>query len=282
MTKFSPEDVLHRKLKALPKDALTELCSLQNLDSKGKISELIGSLFGKKIPEQYIDDFIKKKYQVKKQKDWFDMGISISAIKDEVDKVDSHIWGVVQGELDAHIQKNYVRKYFKYDEIVQAVDSQLSREVKSYTLCTWYNHWTTVVIEDILASHKKVVPTVKDVKGVDFFWCGQPWDLKNTNLPREWFQAGRTIDDAINDPVSAAKQLYELQGSQRFGDENRFFIIIQDRKNPHQTWKLKRDFGLIQEKIQAFFDTNDSFEEVNFVFNNQAYLAHSKILFIVK
>ena len=40
-------------------------------------------------------------------------------------------------------------------------------------------------------------------------WNEQPVDIKVTNLPKEWFKDNKTIDDAIKDPVLAAKYLYD-------------------------------------------------------------------------
>lgn len=53
--------------------------------------------------------------------------------------------------------------------------------------------------------------------------------------------------------VEVEKYLYELQGAQRFGDNNRVFLIITDTKNPEKSWELKRNFSLaIKKPIQRF------------------------------
>jgi len=86
----------------------------------------------------------------------------------------------------------------------------------------------------------------------------------------------------MKNPVAAAKYLYELQGPERFGANNRLFLIIGDTKNPKATWKLKRDFSLIKKSIDDFFSKVTTFDTVNFVYNKKPYVAHSKMLFIVK
>ena len=102
-----------------------------------------------------------------------------------------------------------------------------------------------------------------------------------TNLPKEWFDDGKTIDDAINNPVSVSEYLYRLQGAQRFGSENRLFIIIYNRQNPMESWKIKRKYTLIKEKVDSFFSQNVSLDPVNFSFNSLQHLAHAKVMFIV-
>jgi len=36
---------------------------------------------------------------------------------------------------------------------------------------------------------------------VDIIWNDQPVDIKVTNLPKEWFDDGKSIDDAIKNPI---------------------------------------------------------------------------------
>ncbi|PIF03475.1 MAG: hypothetical protein CSA86_05580, partial [Arcobacter sp.] len=49
----------------------------------------------------------------------------------------------------------------------------------------WYNHWTSIIIEDIFKDHNKVLPTVGLVKKIDFFINNTPFDLKVTYFPQE-------------------------------------------------------------------------------------------------
>lgn len=282
MTLVSREEVYFSKLKTLPKEALQELCKSEGIDLKGKVAELINRLFSHKISESVIEKYIKAEYRKKRHAERDSKGITHSIIGRELNKVQSHVWGMVQGKMDGYIQSNFVRKYYIYNDFLKAVEHQGYPAMQSYCLCTWYNHWSTVVLEDLIAEHPKVVPTVKKVKNVDFFWLGQPWDLKNTNLPKEWFKDGHTFNDAIKNPVLAAKYLYELQGPERFGANNRLFLIIEDTMNPKETWKLKRDFSLIKKSIDNFFNKVTTFDTVNFIYSKKPYVAHSKMLFIVK
>ena len=138
------------------------------------------------------------------------------------------------------------------------------------------------MIEVMIAQHTNVVPTVKKVKDTDLFWIGQPWDLKITNLPREWFEDGYSLSDAIKYPIKAEEYLYRLQGAQRFGANNRLFLIIADISHPDETWKLKRNFIFLQQTINSFFNEVANPDEVSFVYGYQPYVAHAKILFAVK
>ena len=275
---FSPEEVAKRKLQTLQKELLVELCREVGILAKGAVPDLIVGLLRSQIAQPTIDNFIRMAYREAKSRRPY----TGDDLRHEVSKVERHTWGTIQGELDQHIQTHYVRRLFRYEDLLQAVERDLRETVANYALSTWYNFWTTVIVEDIIAEHPVIVPTVKKVKDTDLFWLGQPWDLKHTNLPREWFKDGYTIADAMEKPVMAEEYLYRLQGEQRFGANNRLFLIMADSKHPEETWKLKRDFRRIADAVDEFFDTTKAFDEVSFVYKGKPYIAHSKILFVVK
>lgn len=125
----------------------------------------------------------------------------------------------------------------------------------------------------------RVVPTISNVKGTDLFFAGQPFDLKVTYLPRGYDPA-----EAIANPTSLAVWMYENQGEQRFGDDNRLFVVLLDKDAPEKSWELKRNFDLLFERIVEFFDGEEVTEqdEMEFHFQGHAYRALSKVLMIVK
>lgn len=290
MAILSPRDVNFIKLKSLKKDYLVEFCSHYSIQiPKSKsIQEMIKNVLvafdSKQLSNAQINDYIKNLYSDIRAKEIEKTGADHKSIVDELDKVDAHIWGMVQGKADAYIQSNYVRKYFKFNDLVNAVRESLFGAMEAYTLCTWYNHWSTVFLEDLICQNKKVVPIIKKVKGVDVIWNEQPVDVKATNLPKEWFRDGYSIDDAINNPIKACEYLYTYQGAERFGAENRFFIIVYDRANPGDSWKIKRDYALIKKSVDRFFSQDLELDPINFSFGEKKtpHMAHAKMMFIVK
>lgn len=188
-------------------------------------------------------------------------------------------WGIVQGQLDQKIQTEYVRRIVRYEDLLNNVRAKLHNDVTNYVICTWFNHWTTVLIEEHISIHPKVIPTIKNIKGIDIFFDGQPFDLKVTYLPREF-----SSTDAINNPSDLAVWLYENQGAQRFGADNRLFVVLLDKDNPEKSWELKRDFGLVFQKIDNFFDkeTVSKKDEIVFTFGRKTYTTVTKVLIITK
>ncbi|MBI3638435.1 hypothetical protein HY227_01685 [Candidatus Wolfebacteria bacterium] len=271
----STKELTNLKLKAVKVEDLKKLAMSVGVEPRGSAGDLIKKLID--LPQNKIDSFIKTKYQ--SQVKGRQKLISDSELVKEVQKVMDFNWGVVQGQLDQKIQAEYVRKFFRYQDLINGVKSNLHDDVTSYVIATWYNHWTTVLIEDHIGLHSKIVPTLKNNFGVDIFFDGQPFDLKTTYLPR-----GYSIDEAIKNPRQLAVWMYENQGAQRFRADNRLFVILADKDNLDQSWKLKRDFDFVFGKIDQFFNeaTVSPKDEIVFTFKKKTYTTISKVLIITK
>lgn len=264
------------KLNSVHVKDLRELAKLLNIDSRGRHGEIVMRLIGQNMGD--IDDFIKRKYQ-EKVSERRNKIISDADLISELHKVESIEWGVVQGQLDGKIQREYVRRYAQYDKLVQGVERQLHSEITNYAIASWYSHWSTVLIEDRISLHANVVPTLKNIAGVDIFFRNYPFDLKITYLPR-----GYDLTRAIEEPQALARWLYEHQGAQRFGADNRFYVVVADTEDIAQSWKLKRDINLLSQSIDDFLDTEivTSDDRISFVYNGTAYSAICKILLITR
>ncbi|MBC7327661.1 hypothetical protein H5T87_06060 [bacterium] len=241
MVLLSEKESLQLKLNCIPLPYLQELASLLGLPPPRQASKIITLLIEKKPDINAIDRFIKIKYQEKIQKRR--EIISDEELKAELLKVKTFSWGVIQGQLDQKIQTEYVRKIPRYEELLHQVQARLHKDITNYCICTWFNHWTTVLIEEHIASHPKVIPALKNIKDIDLFFGGQPFDLKVTYLPR-----GYSPQKALENPKELAKWMYENQGEQRFGAGNRMFIVLFNKDDPEKSWKLKREFPLLFQK----------------------------------
>lgn len=277
MPLLSQKEVLNLKLSCIKVPQLRVLASDLSVESSGKATEIIKRIFRKQPNEKMIDEFIKQRYieGILERR----AIISDKDLKKELIKVKTFSWGVVQGQLDQKIQSEYVRRIVRYDELLKNVKAKLQDDVTNYVICTWYNHWTTVLIEEHISTHPKIIPTIKNIKGIDIFFADQPFDLKVTYLPRDYNPI-----DAIKRPYDLAIWMYENQGAQRFGADNRLFVVLLDKDNPKRSWELKRDFALVFQKIDNFFDreTVSKEDEIVFIFGRKTYTAVSKVLIITK
>ena len=280
MPLLSRKEVLNLKINSIDRNNLKLLAQSLEISVKNKtrtkIIEDIMSI-SSSIDIALIDNFIKSKYdEIIKNRE---KQISDNDLKLELSKVKTFSWGIVQGQLDQKIQTQYVRKYVHYNELINIVKSKLHSEITNYVICTWFNHWTTVLIEDHISKHPKVIPTLKKIKGIDIFFDGQPFDLKISYMPQNY-----KGEEAIKNPHNLAKWLYENQGSQRFGYDNRLFIILWNKNNPDKSWELKRDFDFVFTNVDNFLDseTISPQDEIIFSYQGKTYTAVTKILLITK
>jgi hypothetical protein len=111
----------------------------------------------------------------------------------ELDKLTTFIWGGDhQNSLDKYLVDRYVKvEKPSYNSLLTKFAKEINPAVKNYVLCSWYNHWSTILIENVFKSHPAVLPTIGKVKNVDFFINDVPFDLKVTRLPAEYIEQKR-------------------------------------------------------------------------------------------
>ena len=271
---LAPRDLTNRKLATVPVRDLRELARELQVDARGRHGDIAARLINRDTA--VIDAFIQRKYR-EKVRERQENEISDQDLIDELHRVARIDWGVVQGQLDGKIQREYVRRFTRYNDLIAGIEARLHGEITNYAVASWYNHWSTVLIEAHIGQHHNVVPTIKNIAGVDLFFRDHPFDLKITYLPRNY-----NADDAVANPAELARWLYENQGSQRFGADNRFYVVLIDRADVTQSWQLKRNVDLLYPAIDAFLNeaTVDDADDLQFIFNGRHYVPRCKMLII--
>lgn len=134
-----------------------------------------------------LDNFIRK--ISKQQVD----DTNIDQLVTELYKLPNFEWGGdYQNSLDKYLVSRYVKtKDASYDKLVAKFDTEINSAVRGYVLNSWYNYWSSVLIENIFKSHQSVLPTIGLVKSVDFFINDIPFDLKVTYFPSEYLKLKR-------------------------------------------------------------------------------------------
>jgi hypothetical protein len=124
-------------------------------------------------------------------------------------KLNSFDWGgFYQNSVEKTIVNNYVKKIKNYDFLCKAIEEDISPRLKGYILCSWFNNWTSILIEDMFKDHETILPTVGLIKKVDFFWNNFPFDLKVTYFPEGYMQLKRK-------EMELKPELTELKGFAR-------------------------------------------------------------------
>jgi hypothetical protein len=112
----------------------------------------------------------------------------------ELYKLRNFDWGGdYKNALDKYLVDRYIKVYQNYNSLISKLDTEIQSAVTGYVLCSWYNHWSSILIENIFKGHAKVLPTVGQVKKVDFFVDGVPFDLKVTYLPTNYIEKKRKM-----------------------------------------------------------------------------------------
>ena len=161
-------------------------------------------------------------------------GLDSKKLVSELYKLKSFDWGGdYQNSLDKYLVGRYVKGLQSYDTLMSKFETEISAAVQGYVLNSWYNHWSSILIEHLFKSHKRVLPTVGQIKHVDFFIRDIPFDLKVTYLPAEYIKARRK---ALGLPVeitylkAKAKELkIDFDKSAKHGDI--YYEIIEKMKD---------------------------------------------------
>ncbi|GHT60936.1 hypothetical protein AGMMS50239_10820 [Bacteroidia bacterium] len=146
-------------------------------------------LLSKNVDKSFVllDTYIKQVSQQQIE------SIDISKLISELYKLKHFDWG---GDYQNSLDKYLVSQYIKipnpsYDNLMSKFDTEINPAVQGYVLNSWYNYWSSVLIENIFKSHSAVLPTVGKIKSVDFFINNIPFDLKVTYLPAEYIKQKR-------------------------------------------------------------------------------------------
>ena len=92
------------------------------------------------------------------------------ALVSELYKLKTFEWGGDhKNSLDKYLISRYVKSIKSYDVLNSKFDTEINQAVKGYVLNSWYNHWSSILIEHIFKSHENVLPTVGQIRNVDFF-----------------------------------------------------------------------------------------------------------------
>jgi hypothetical protein len=203
---------------------------------------------------------------------------------------------VYRDDIRQHIQHHFVRtaSIQSYEKLMEKVDSLLSPVIKGYVAISWYNQWSSAIIERMILSHPEVIPTARRIDKVDFFFREIPIDLKVTFLPNEYLrrllregmvsQPSDAVKFLAENRLHLAKWLYENQGEPRFSDSHRLFVTLVDVNNMDNSWKLKASFGLIEAKVNEYLNSTQRMPMLDWSFHGDKisgdFRTHTDVLLI--
>ena len=153
-----------------------------------KSKQWLQHIYESAIQSEDIDDVIQELFE-KGRKIRRD---SEQQLINELYKIQSFDWGGLhQNSLETTIVNRYVKKITSYESLQNEIEGDLHNSLRSYVVASWYNHWSSIIIEDIFKEHVSVIPAVGQIKKIDFFINNKPFDLKVTYLPEGYIKDHR-------------------------------------------------------------------------------------------
>jgi hypothetical protein len=177
-----PNGIYWLKLRSVSRtQQLRELCEKVGIDCEEIPSrQLFAHVYSCKPDEQAVNEFIEELYERERRvrRENEDQLVS------ELYQMKAFDWGgLYQNSLERTIVDNYVKRIQSWEELNRAIENEIHASMQGYVRCSWYNHWTSIIIEDVFKDHPAVLPAVGLVKKVDFFIHDFPFDLKVTYFP---------------------------------------------------------------------------------------------------
>ncbi len=157
------------------------------LNSK-KINEQFAELFSKMETIEngmtMLDAFLKDR-----NNEWYSkMGVDEEKLKSGLRQITSYEWGGDQeNSLDQYLVRRYIKVISDYD-VLKSKANVIAANAWKFVQTSWYNNWTSYIIESFFKQNPRVISAVGEIKSVDFFIDDYPIDLKVTYFPEGYMQ----------------------------------------------------------------------------------------------
>lgn len=179
----------------------------------------------------------------------------------ELYKLKNFDWGGdYQNSLDKYLVSRYVKVNISYDTLISKFENEIQVAVQGYVLNSWYNHWSSILIEHIFKAHPIVLPTVGQIKSVDFFINNIPFDLKVTYLPAEFIkfkrkEMGFPVElTFLKTKATEAKITFDKKAK----DADIYYEIVEKMKDKNDDFCNKVLTKLKNEKLEILNDVQNN------------------------
>jgi len=182
--------LLYLKVRAIcRKTLITQFVKENKLTLKSKkvkeqFPELYALLENKPELKPQLDCFLRNR-----NNEWYkEMGVDEDKVRTALRKINAYEWGGDHNNsLDQYLVRRYVKVISDYDTL-QKKATEIQANAWNFVQTSWYNNWTSYLIESIFKKHKRVLSAIGEIKSVDFFIDNYPIDLKVTYFPNEFME----------------------------------------------------------------------------------------------
>lgn len=185
--------LLYLKVRAIRRGKLIQEFTKKyqlKLESK-KVNDQFSELYGilENNPERMpmLDSYLRDR-----NNEWYiNMGVDEEdeeKVKSGLRKINAYEWGGDQNNsLDQYLVRRYIKVISDYDTL-QMKENEIAANAWKFVQTSWYNNWTSYLIESLFKKHERVLSAIGEIKSVDFFIDDYPIDLKVTYFPNEYME----------------------------------------------------------------------------------------------
>lgn len=203
------------------------------------------TLTKKKIAEQNVELFelleqtdeamtMLDRYLRDRNNEWYrTMGVDEEKLKSGLRQIKNYEWGGDQeNSLDQYLVRRYIKVISDYDELKSKADV-IAANAWKFVQTSWYNNWTSYLIESIFKKHHRVLSAVGEIKSVDFFIDSNPIDLKVTYFPGAYMQ-GKLKEELGNTEITWLKRKAKTFGitpDHNLSDSEQYYYLKEELSN---------------------------------------------------
>ena len=183
--------LLYLKVRAVSRSQLIKQFTDKNgIELKSnKISDQFAELFSvmetRSDAMQLLDSYLRDR-----NNEWYrSMGVDEEKLKSGLRRITNYEWGGDQeNSLDQYLIRHYIKVISDYNELRRKADD-IATNAWNFVQTSWYNNWTSYLIESMFKKHPRVLSAVGEIKSVDFFIDDNPIDLKVTYFPAAYMDS---------------------------------------------------------------------------------------------
>ena len=282
LSEFNQKDssgVLWLKIKSiLRKDIFTKFLATTGMCLSGKklqdqFKAFYKTALSDQQPCQSLDRFIRDESRTILGE------INEEKLVSELYKLKFFDWGGdYKNSLDKYLVSQYVKKFMSYDDLIRKFESEINPAVQGYVLNSWYNHWSSILIEHLFWIHRDILPAIGQIKNVDFFLHGIPFDLKVTYLPEGYIKAKRKENKWQQEVALLKQEAKKLSICfNKAGSDSSIYYEITEKMRDKNTMHSQSVLDLLQEqRRQILNDAKKSPKELaKWLYENQGEMRFS-------
>ena len=219
---------------------------LQSSKINDQFAELFSVMENTPNGMEMLDTYLRDR-----NNEWYHtMGVDEDKLKSGLRQITIYEWGGDQeNSLDQYLVRRYIKVISDYDELKSKADA-IAANAWKFVQTSWYNNWTSYLIESIFKKHTRVLSAVGEIKSVDFFIDNNPVDLKVTYFPEAYMQ-GKLKEELGNTEITWLKRQAKSFGiapDKNLSDAEQYNYLKEELAN-HRHSDVINNLAAIRKKI---------------------------------